>query len=73
MQAQTDISLPTPGATALAQGFSIRQVANQLGKSYITIFRAVQSGNLKTHKVGRDHVVTAEQVQDWLDRGGKTS
>ncbi len=71
MQTQTSTSVESP--LSLAQGFSIRQVAGQLGKSYITIFRAVQSGNLKTHRVGRDHVITAEQVQDWLSRGGKTS
>lgn len=72
MQAQIDTSSPTPGAT-LIQGFSIKEVADQLGKSYITIYRAVNKGHLKTHRIGRDHVITAEQVNDWLGRGGKTS
>ena len=53
--------------------FTVRQVAERLKRSYLTIFRAIKNGHLQTHRIGREHSITDKQIQDWLASGGKTT
>lgn len=53
--------------------YSISNAAAVAGVSAITVWRAIHSNNLKTYRVGRRRVISGQQIQEWLEAGGKTS
>lgn len=43
--------------------FTLKEVAEKLRVSYLTVYKAVQDGRIKAVKIGRDYRVTEEEVE----------
>lgn len=56
----------------LTAHYSVKQVAVVVNCAEITIWRAISSDNLKTHRTGRKRLISGAQIKAWLDAGGKT-
>lgn len=48
--------------------FSIKEVANKLKVSYVTVYRWVESGSLKSVKAGKQHRIKAEDLESFLEK-----
>ncbi|HQR32073.1 MAG TPA: helix-turn-helix domain-containing protein [Blastocatellia bacterium] len=55
------------------RNYSVNDAALALGISPMTVWRAIWAEALQTHRVGRRHIVSTDQIQTWLAGGGKTS
>jgi len=47
--------------------YSAKQVAESFGLSYVTILRAIKSGQLKAKKTGKNFLITREAVRDFWE------
>jgi excisionase family DNA binding protein len=56
----------------LAAHYSVKQAAAVVNCAEITIWRAISSANLQTHRTGRKRLISGAQLKNWLDAGGKT-
>ena len=48
------------------QYFSIEEVAKMLKVAYITVYRLVNSGKLKSFKAGKQHRITKVDIDEFL-------
>lgn len=51
--------------------YSLEEVANILNVSYMTIYRWVHSGKLNSFQVGRQHRISSENLQAFIEKGEK--
>lgn len=54
------------GSRALADGYTIRQLMSKLSLSYAYISELVKSGELKSHKVGRQYIISEQDFQEFM-------
>jgi len=57
----------------LARHYAIPEGADVVGVHPNTLWKAVYAGYLLTFRAGRRRLVSGQQLQDWLNAGGKTS
>ena len=58
----------TPRQAQLKRFFTVPQVADTLEQSVQTVWRKVASGELESHVFGRSRRISAEALQDYIDR-----
>lgn len=56
-----------------SRNYTVPEAALAIGVAAITIWRALESQNLKSYRVGRRVIVGGQHLLDWLEAGGKTS
>ena len=54
------------GSDAVAAGYTIKQLMSKLSLSYAYISELVKSGELKSHKVGRQYIITEQDFQEFM-------
>lgn len=56
-------------AKPVREAYSIREVAEILGMSYLTVYRGVQAGQIPAVTFGRNHRITRTTVDHLLKSG----
>lgn len=51
--------------------YSIHEVANKLKVAYLTVYRWIQSGKLKTVKAGKQHRIEKKDLEFFLNERKK--
>lgn len=54
------------GSHARDDGYTIRQLMSKLSLSYAYISELVKSGELKSHKVGRQYIISEQDFQEFM-------
>jgi len=51
---------------AQKQYYSVKELADLLGTSRVTIFKKIKSGQIKGERVGRNYIINREDIKDFL-------
>lgn len=46
--------------------YSVKEVADLLKVSRVTIFKKIKNGQIKAEKVGRNYVISADYIRDYV-------
>ena len=53
------------------QYYTLQEVADTLKISYMTVFRWVKVGKIKSTKIGKQHRISNKQLQDFIKKEQK--
>ncbi len=48
------------------QYYSVKELADLLGTSRVTVFKKIKNGQIKGEKVGRNYIIKKEDIKDFL-------
>lgn len=68
MKKNSGINLPPPSPELARVAYSIPETAAKLGIGRTLAYRLIEEGQLRSVKLGKRHIVTAKELDDFLNR-----
>ena len=70
MSKSSGVPAPLPSPQVPRVAFSIPETAAALGVGRTLVYKFIEEGQLKSLKLGKRHMITAQEIQDFLCRMG---